>query len=204
MAGPEVDVDVADDEGMPPVPPGWVLVSVTKMMVVDGGGDVPSFGGELLTGGSPCELLGGGAVDDDGGATGGDDEMLVDVEGGGGGGDVGGEGLVVDVVEGGGAGGVDDELEDVTSVVVIWGGDGAEVVDVSAAPSTELELLDMAKVWRFRRGKSLSDSTKVCDRARADSTSQGTCRVWIWSRKEVSKLQNCETKWNGLAKRATV
>jgi hypothetical protein len=175
MAGPEVDVDVADDEVMPPAPPEWTVVSVTMMKVVDGGVDVPSFGGELLTGGSPCELLGGGVFDDGGGTTTGGDEMLVDVEGGAGGGDVDDDGIVVDVVEGGGAGGVDDGLEDVTSVVVVWGGDGAAVVDVSAAPSTELVVLDMAKAWRFRRGKFLQIQTRVCDRARADRTSPGTC-----------------------------
>lgn len=105
-----------------------------------------AFGVELVCGGGNDELLGddvGRALEVVGGAGG----VLVDgVEVGGGG---GGE-LVVGVVVGGA--GVDDELGMVVEVV---GGPGAVGVDVFTPPSAELVVFDMAKVWRFSRGRFL-------------------------------------------------
>lgn len=62
----------------------------------------------------------------------------------------GGAELVVGVVVGGT--GVDDELGMVVEVV---GGTGAVGVDVFTPPSAELVVFDMAKVWRFSRGRFL-------------------------------------------------
>jgi hypothetical protein len=143
------DVDEGDGDDVASVA-GFVGVEVSVLIEV--AVEVAGPGVELVSVGGGVLLLGvGGGVLEV--VSGGGDSLVDDVVGGGGGGELdeevvvgGGGGGVVDVDVGGGGG---------VLLVVVLGGAGLDVDDVGTSPPGVSVLFDMAKAWRFSRGKFL-------------------------------------------------